>query len=158
VTPVDNYEQAKERTVKNRAIVQINPFKLLSLMTSSTALIGAGVAGAVGFGLYVFGYIFHAGSTPGKNAAQDKFIGDTCNPKEGILVTVLTWGYTKATWRRFRVDFAAWFWREPKAKLGHLAPDAALVDLDGKELSLLADFVNKMPKGMPLVLNMGSMT
>ena len=127
-------------------------------MASPTVLIGAGVAGAVGFGLYVFGYIFHAGAKPGANAAQDKFIGDTCNPKEGILVTVLTWGYTKATWRRFRVDFAAWFRGEPKATAGARAPDAKLVDLDGKELSLLADFVNKMPKGMPLVLNMGSMT
>ena len=128
------------------------------LQLSSTAVTGIAVSGAVGFGLYVFGYIFHAGAVPGANKEQDKFIGETCNPKQGILVTVLTWGYTKATWRRFRVDFGAWWRREPKAMEGQKAPDAKLVDLDGKELSLVGDFISKMPAGMPLVLNMGSMT
>lgn len=126
-------------------------------MSPTSVLIGGGVVG-VGFGLYVFGYIFHAGATPGKNAEQDKFVGETCNPKDGILVTVLTWGYAKATWRRFRVDLAAWWRSETKATVGCKAPDAKLVSLDGRELSLSADFVSKMPPGMPLVLNMGSMT
>ena len=130
------------------------------MTATSSVLLGAGALGiaGVGFGLYVFGYIFHAGAVPGANPEQDKFVGKTCNPKDGILVTVLTWGYAKATWRRFRVDLAAWWRRETKAMLGARAPDAKLVGLDGKELSLLADFVNKMPAGMPLVLNMGSMT
>jgi hypothetical protein len=42
------------------------------------------------------------------------------------------------------------------AKLYHPALDAKLVSLDGKELSLLEDFVNKMPPHMPLVIHMGS--
>jgi predicted AlkP superfamily phosphohydrolase/phosphomutase len=41
---------------------------------------------------------------------------------------------------------------------GSPAPDALLVGLDGKEISLLESFVKKMPKGMPLILNMGSFT
>jgi len=113
---------------------------------------------AVGFGVYIFGYIFIAGSAPGQNKEQDKFIEKTCNPNAGILKTVLTWGYAKASFRRFRVDLVAWLRGEVKAMLGAKAPDADLVGLDGKKLSLLRDFVDKMPAGMPLVLNFGSFT
>lgn len=121
--------------------------------------VAAGVAAAgLGLGVYIFGYIFLSGSAPGKNKAQDKFIEETCNPNEGILKTVLTWGYAKASFHRFRVDLAAWLMREPKAQVGQKAPEASLVSLDGKCLSLLNDYVSKMPAGMPLVLNMGSFT
>lgn len=116
---------------------------------------GAGVAGA---GLFIFGYIFIAGSKPGANPDQDKFINKTCTPNKGILTTVLTWGYFKASWRRFRVDMFALLTGEPKARAGKKAVDASLISLDGKELCLLEDYVEKMPKGMPLVLNMGSLT
>jgi hypothetical protein len=44
------------------------------------------------------------------------------------------------------------------ATLGKIAPDAKLVDLEGKVLSLQKDFILKMAKDVPLILNMGSYT
>lgn len=108
--------------------------------------------------MFIFGYIFLGGSKPGANIEQDQFIKKTCNPNEGLLKSVLTWGYAKASYRRFRVDLSTYMMREPIAKVGNAAPDAALVSIDGKEMRLLRDFVDKMPKGMPLVLNFGSFT
>ena len=116
-----------------------------------------GAVGAVG-GIYIFGYIFLSGSTPGANPEQDKFINQACGPEGALLRSVLTWGYAKASWRRFRVDLMARLKGEPKANAGSMAPDATLVSLDGKELGLLHSFVNPMQKGVPLVLNFGSVS
>lgn len=119
-------------------------------------LIVGGVSG-IGFGLYVFGYIFLSGSTPGKNKNQDKFIDDVCAPT-GLLKTVLTWGYFKATVRRFIHDSYALIYRVPTAKLGGPALDAKLIALDGSSRRLFADYIHKQPAGVPLILNMGSFT
>lgn len=44
-----------------------------------------------------------------------------------------------------------------RIKLYEPALDAKLVSLDGKtEYSLLKDYVNKTPNGMPLIINIGS--
>ena len=130
----------------------------LSLSTFPTpTLLLVAIAGAVATGTYIFGYIFLSGSKPGANPEQDKFVNRTCAP-EGLLKSVLTWGYAKASCRRFRVDLMARLKGEPKAKAGSMAPDATLVSLDGTELSLLNDYVRTMQKGMPLVLNFGSFT
>lgn len=123
--------------------------------TSVPTMALCGAVGAVG-GIYIFGYIFLTGSTPGANPEQDKFINQTCGPTGALLRSVLTWGYAKASWRRFRVDLMARLKGEPKANAGCMAPDATLVSLDGKELGLLHSFVNPMQKGVPLVLNFGS--
>ena len=69
---------------------------------------------------------------------------------------MLTWGYTKATWRRFHRYYGALMMK--KAKLGEKALDADLVTLNNETKSLLNDYINVMPKGMPLILNMGSYT
>ena len=111
---------------------------------------------AAAMGLYIFGFIFIHGSSPGKNKAQDQFIDETCAPN-GLLRTVLTWGYAKATWRRFKRYYASWF--ITRACQDQQAPDAKLIALDGKECLLLRDFV--LPTtlmNIPLILNMGSMT
>ena len=54
--------------------------------------------------LHVFLFIFTHGSTPGKDKGQDSFIDKTCAPS-GLLRTVLTFGYLKATWRRFCIYY-----------------------------------------------------
>jgi len=122
---------------------------------STFAGLGAGV---LGLGLYVFGFIFLSGSSPGKNKGQDDFIDKTCTGEKGLVKTVLTWGYAKATWRRFINRYKLVIFPQPQAMLGKAAPDAKLATLDGKEQFLLRDHVEKMAPGMPLILNMGSFT
>lgn len=104
----------------------------------------------------LFGYIFISGSKPGTNKLQDDFIKQVCNPNDSLLNSVLTIGYAKASWRRFYTDVISL--NEPKAKIGLSAPDACLVNLAGKKLSLVNDYINKLPSNVPLVLNFGSFT
>lgn len=129
------------------------------LAPSTWAVAGAlSVAGASA-ALYVFAFIFISGSAPGKlgNSAQDKFIDQTCNGKSGLLPTVLTLGYCKATVRRFVASWKLLVWPQPQAMVGKPAPDAALVTLDGRQVQL-SEYLSAVPPGMPLVLNMGSFT
>ena len=98
-------------------------------------VIGVGV-GVVCTAAYIFGFIFIHGSIPGANKKQDEFIDKTCAPS-GLLKTVLTWGYTKATWRRFLTHYKGVLFPQPQAKLGQRAPDAVLITLDGQECLLL---------------------
>ena len=108
--------------------------------------------------LYIFGFIFIHGSSPGQDKGQDKFIDKTCAPS-GLLKTVLTWGYFKASFRRFLQFYRLCLFPQPQATLGKPAVDAVLIDLtSGSEKSLLADYIMQMPAGMPLILNMGSYT
>ena len=108
--------------------------------------------------LYIFGFIFIHGSSPGKDKGQDDFIDKTCAPS-GLLKTVLTWGYFKASFRRFLQFYRLCLFPQPQAKLGKPAVDAVLIDLvSNSEKSLLRDYVMNMPSGMPLILNMGSYT
>jgi hypothetical protein len=56
-----------------------------------------------------------------------------------------------------RIVYNLFPWMDKSIKLFATPLDATLVSLDGtKKLSLLNDFVNKMPKDMPLIINMGS--
>lgn len=107
--------------------------------------------------LYIYFFIFLSGSSPGKNAAQDKFINETCAPS-GLLKTVLTWGYAKASFRRFYNHYRLLLFPQPIVSLGKAAADAKVVMLDGKIAFLKSDFISKMAQGMPLILNMGSYT
>lgn len=128
-------------------------------MGAGTTVAAAVALAAAGTATYVFGFIFIHGAMPGANKAQDEFINATCAPS-GLWRTVLTWGYTKATVRRFLRFYATLLFPQPQACLGKLAPDAALVPLSDPTavLSLKRDYVDVMAPGMPLVLNMGSLT
>jgi hypothetical protein len=109
--------------------------------------------------IYIFGFIFFHGSLPGKDRNQDAFIDKTCSDSSyGLVKSVLTWGYFKASFRRFREYYKLFFTSVPVATLGMKAVDARLVDLDGKELLLINDFISKVPSHIPLILNMGSYT
>ncbi len=56
-----------------------------------------------------------------------------------------------------RIMYNLFPWMDKSIKLFAAPLDAKLISLDGnKKLSLLNDFVNKMPKDMPLIINMGS--
>jgi len=111
--------------------------------------------------VYVLMYMFLMDSSPGAegNAALDAFIKSSLGEQRpgGMLSTVLTFGYVKATIRRCIAAYKAWLFMDI-AEEGELCPDAAIVTLEGKEQALLADYVSEMPPGMPLVLNMGSYT
>jgi len=107
--------------------------------------------------LYIYGFIFMHGSSSGKNKYQDNFIHTTCG-RNGILPTILTWGYMKATWRRFFIFYKLILFPQPQAKYGGKAIDSKLVSMEGKSLSLLNDYILKLPKEKPLILNMGSFT
>jgi hypothetical protein len=106
--------------------------------------------------LHIFLFIFTHGSSPGKDSGQDAFIDATCAPS-GLLKTVLTFGYLKATWRRFFNYYRLIFFPQKKAVVGKLAPDCKVVDLNG-EIRQLSTYIKATPKGMPLILNFGSYT
>ena len=137
-------------------------------MGAGTTVAAAVALAAAGTATYVFGFIFIQGAMP----AQDEFMNATCAASglwrmlnvlwlsKAKRRTVLTWGYTKATVRRFLRFYATVLFPQPQACLGKLAPDAALVPLSDPTavLSLKRDYVDVMAPGMPLVLNMGSLT
>ena len=73
--------------------------------------------------------------------------------------TLASWGFFKASFRRFINEIKLFIFPQPQATQGQKAPDCRLVDVKtGGELWLLRDFVDKCPSGVPLVLNMGSYT
>jgi len=106
--------------------------------------------------LYILLYMFLMGSSAGKNAALDAFISNTLGDG-GMLPTVLTYGYVKATVRRFLAAYRAWLTMTIAEEGGDVL-DASVITLQGQEKSLLADYVACMPTDMPLIMNMGSYT
>lgn len=108
-------------------------------------------------GFYIFIFIFTHGSSPGKNEGQDNFINETCAPS-GLLKTVLTWGYVKASFRRFCFVYKNKLFSQPQAQIGSQALDARVVNLSGETQYLVRDFISTVPLGVPLILNMGSYT
>ena len=115
------------------------------------------VLGVLGLlGVYIFGFIFIHGSAP-TGTQHDKWITETCAP-EGLQKSVFTWGYYKAGMRRFYNHFKILLLRPPSATLGKPAVDARLIDLQGNPKSLLQDYISRIPKGKPFILNMGSYT
>lgn len=110
-----------------------------------------------GLAVYIFGFIFLSGSSPGSDQSQDAYVNATCAPN-GLLKTVLTWGYTKASFRRFYDHYRLLLFPQPRAQLGQKAPDGSVVSLNGKSQSLIDDYILKMPVGMPLIINLGSYT
>jgi len=130
----------------------------LGSTNTQVAVVGGGVV-AFGVVLNVLGYIFIYGSSPGKEKGLDEFIHTTCTPGKGLLPTVLTMGYVRAAWRRWRTGWSNYVvGTHNVAKLSSKAPDAKLVSLQGKQLNLVSDFVLKAGKGVPLIINLGSYT
>jgi hypothetical protein len=108
--------------------------------------------------LYIFAFIFIAGSTP-KGANYDSFVMNISSPKgeKEFLLSVLTWGYFKRSFKFFVQYYRRKFFPVEIAALGKRCPDAKLIALDGSVKSLLDHFVNVDPS-TPLILNMGSYT
>lgn len=77
------------------------------------------------------------------------------SPLQRLIALLLNeWFWWKLLQKILKYLFPAWY---PVAKLYHPALDAKLISLDGKnEVSLLNDYVKKMPPHMPLVIHMGS--
>lgn len=119
-----------------------------------------GAAGALMLAFYIAAFMFVGGSSegPGPNKGQNDFINQVCCPRTGIFATTYNFGYLKASFRRFCNYYRVMFFGIRVAAKGKPAPDAELLSLDGKPLSLLRDYISRMPQGMPLVLNMGSYT
>lgn len=110
--------------------------------------------------IYGLGYMFLMGSSPGEHPALDAFIKSTLSTGDGkgrgMLDSVLTFGYVKATFRRFYATYRAYF-TMTIAQEGKQAPDAAVVTLSG-ELKTLHAIFQSVPSGHPIVLNCGSYT
>ena len=97
------------------------------------------------------------GSSPGDRPALDSFIKSTLGGG-GMLKSVMTFGYVKATFRRFFATYRVFLLRINVAEVGKKAPDAKILTLNGVEKNLINDYIDKTPNGMPLILNMGSYT
>jgi hypothetical protein len=111
---------------------------------------------SLGLFVYIAGFMFIHGTNP-KGSKHDDWINQVCAP-EGIFNTVMTWGYLKASFQRFYDFYRLKLFPQPFAVVGKPAVDATVVDLNGRELSLLHDYIQKMPQGVQLILNMGSYT
>jgi hypothetical protein len=122
-------------------------------------LIGC-VAVSVGLFLYGLGYMFLMGSSPGDHPALDSFIKSTLSSgsgkSSGMMDSILTFGYVKATFRRFFATYRAYFTMDI-AQLGKKAPDATVSTLCGESRTLHSIF-QSVAKGTPIVLNCGSYT
>lgn len=120
-------------------------------------LVWLGVALAfLALNLYIFAFMFIHGTGP-SGSKNDEWINKVCAPN-GLFETVLTWGYYKASFRRFYNHYRLQLFPVPTAAEGKKAIPAKLIGLDGKELSLIEDYVQTTPPGVPLILNMGSFT
>ena len=130
----------------------------LNIGMNKNGLIMGGIITVVfGIPLLIFTHIFMSGGPDKNDLENNKFIQDTCG-KEKFIKSIFTIGYIKASIRRFIADYKLLIFPQPQAELGKFAPDCNLVNLNGQSLSLLEDYIKKCPKGMPLILNMGSYT
>lgn len=78
--------------------------------------------------------------------------------RDRFFESVMTTGYVRASWRRFLTDYGTWLSGVVQAAEAKPAVDCSLVDLNGSPKMLLKDYVDKLPKGMPIILNFGSYT
>jgi hypothetical protein len=105
--------------------------------------------------IYIFTFIFLSGSSP-KGDEHSKNVNKQCAKSFGSFVkTVFTWGYFKASFRRFKQYLLNI--NTIKATLGKQAPNAEVISLDGTKKTLFS-IINAVPKDVPLILNMGSYT
>lgn len=120
-------------------------------------LVIGGLGLGIGIPLMVLTHMFRSGTPDPKDPSYNSYIMSVCG-KDKFINSVLTYGYIKASIRRFCNDWRVALSCPPRVSLGSRAVDCKLVDINGKPLSLLRDYIEKMPRGMPLVLNMGSYT
>lgn len=107
--------------------------------------------------VYIYHFIFIHGS-PNKGTDNDKWIRQVAfGPKGDIGKTITTWGFFKASFREFRRYYRTLFSMEPQATIGKVAPGGDVFTLDGEQTSL-EDFIDAVPRDMPLILNIGSYT
>ena len=106
---------------------------------------------------YIFAFIFVSGSSP-SGKPYDSFVDKTCSPSQtAFFKTVFTWGYFKASYRRFHNFYKLKILRRPQASLGSKCPcDINLIRLDGSTKSLGAYLLEA--GDCPVVLNFGSYT
>jgi hypothetical protein len=110
------------------------------------------------FYIWIFIFVIPGGAGP-SGKPYDNFIMKICSSSDlAFFRTILTWGYFKRSFKTFYKFYKLALFPVPFAKLGGVAPDAKLVDLDGNSKSLLLDYIKKCPPSIPLILNMGSYT
>mmetsp|Transcript_26196 Transcript_26196/g.44171 ORF Transcript_26196/g.44171 Transcript_26196/m.44171 type:complete len:128 (+) Transcript_26196:70-453(+) len=120
-------------------------------------LVGGVLVISLLFMVYIYHFIFLHGS-PNKGTDNDKWIRLVVfGPKGDITKTTRTWGFFKASFREFRRYCRTLFSTEPQATMGKIAPGGDVFTLDG-EKSSLEDFIDGVPRDMPLILNIGSYT
>lgn len=109
----------------------------------------------LGLPLYILTHMFRSGAPDSSEPEHNAWIMSKCGG-EKFWNSLLSFGYWKASLRRFVADHKRFFMPQPEALLGGRAVDCQLVDLEGKNLSLLQDIIGQCPPGVPLILNMGS--
>ncbi len=110
------------------------------------------------FYIWIFIFVIPGGTGP-SGKPYDKFIMQICSKSDfSFFKTLLSWGYFKRSFKTFVRFYKLALFPVEFALLGKPSPDAKLIGLDGKEKSLLADYIKKCPAGIPLILNMGSYT
>jgi hypothetical protein len=112
---------------------------------------------ALGLFLYTWTFVFLVGTGP-SGKAYDNFVMQICSSKgrSAFMKTTWTWGYYKRSLKQCIRYYKLKLFPVPVANLGKTCPDATLIGLDGKEKSLLKDYILQLPTDMPLILNMGS--
>jgi hypothetical protein len=128
----------------------------ISNIPSSAAIAGIVVAIATACVPYaVLTHVFRSGSPADGDPEHNRWIMSKIGG-ENFLNSLYSFGYWKASWRRFVGDYKLILFPQPQAVLGSQAVDCQLVDLEGKEHSLLQDFINNSPPDVPVILNFGS--
>lgn len=112
------------------------------------------------FIIFVSGMIltrmFRSGRPDATKPLLNEFIMETCGGDK-FFNSVVDVGYVKASWRRCRNDMKLFFFPQPQATLGGPVIDCKLVDMKGNPTTLLK-CMEKCPKNVPYILNMGSYT
>lgn len=142
--------------------LNVNVFNNFSLSSKDTQLklLYVGLISTFGIGLpyLIMTHIFRQCDPTLSSEEYRLWIRKVCGGSTSAESTY-KFGFVKASFRRFFTDMKLFFFPQPQAELGKLAPDCELINIhSGKVLSLLDDYIKKMPSGMPLILNMGSYT
>jgi len=108
--------------------------------------------------LHIWTFIFTHESVPkgGKNQQTHDFVYKVSSPNGFIhfISTTFTWGYFKASFKRFCIYYSQKLFPRPRAVHGKQAPEIKLVKMD-KEVISLSDYISKCGD-LPLVPNFGS--
>lgn len=111
--------------------------------------------------LHGWTFILTHGSTPSKDKSYNQFVMRVSSPRGAFdfIKSLFSYGYLKLSFGMMVKHYMNLVLPIKTARVGRGCEDAKLICLDGKERSLLLDYVFPNVKSkIPLVLNFGSYT